>query len=129
MTIYKRLAASLMIVWATGLVAACSTLQDFRERDTIQRGLLTLDLAQDNFLSVWGSPTHTAAMSGDEVIQAGIGGESSLFLKATRVYEVWEYDPKNTMLVFFDHRLVAWKSTKTVDELSTFPFVRSPEDN
>lgn len=88
-----------------------------KERDNIRRGLLTLDLSQDAFLGVWGRPTHTVAMSGDEIIKAGVTGWGSFFFKRREMYEKWDYEPKRTELIFYDHNLVAWKTSETVQQL------------
>ena len=88
-----------------------------KERADIRRGLLTLDLSQDAFLGVWGRPTHTVAMSGDEIIKAGVTGWG-FFFKRREMYEKWDYEARHTELIFYSHNLVAWRTSETVQQLA-----------
>jgi hypothetical protein len=115
--------AGLMIkTWGKGLVlaaalslTACSMLED---RHNIREGLLTVGIAQSAFLSVWGKPTYTSAMSGDEVIRSVGGGRGGFFFRGNRIYEAWDYPAHKTTLIFSERVLVSWKTEQTVDELA-----------
>jgi hypothetical protein len=101
---------------ACAALAACSV---ERQRDEIRHGLLTMDLSQDAFLAVWGAPTRTSVVHSEEdVIKAGLNSFGGSFSKGKEIYEVWNYDNRNTVLVFDDHELVAWSTPKTVQELA-----------
>jgi hypothetical protein len=101
---------------ACASLAACS---GERQRADIRHGLLTMDLSQEAFLAVWGAPTRTSvAHSEEDVIKAGVHPFGGFLSKAKEIYEVWNYDNRNTVLVFDDHELVAWSTPKTVQELA-----------
>ena len=105
-----------VLLAAMTALVACSGM---RARENIQDGLLTLDLPQDEFLDVWGKPTHTSALSGDEIIKAGIAGWGGFFFKGRQMYEKWDYQDKHTELVFYERKLVAWRTSETVQGLSS----------
>jgi hypothetical protein len=105
-----------MMLLAAALLASCAAQRD---RDNIRQGLLTLDLPQTAFLDVWGRPTQTAATSGDEIIKEGVAGWGSFFFKRREMYEKWDYSPRNVELIFYNQRLVAWKTSETVQQLAT----------
>jgi hypothetical protein len=108
-----------MLILAIALLA--SSCAGFQERKTVRQGLLALDLSQASFLDVWGKPTRTLAMTGDQVIKSGIGGWGGFFFKGTQMYEMWRYEDKQTNLIFFNQKLVAWQTSETVQQLAT-PF-------
>ncbi len=114
-----------VLFWlGAALLWACAAPQ---ARDDIRQGLLTLDLPQSAFLQVWGKPTHTIAMSGDEIIKAGVTGWGGFFFKRREMYEEWGYDRQKTDLIFYDHRLVAWQTSKTVEQLASPETQKAPE--
>lgn len=101
----------LACAWVTACAAS-------RERDAIRHGLLTTDIRQQAFLSVWGAPTRTSAVhsTGNEEIKAGFG----FFFQGREqeTYEICNYESRRTVLVFDDHALVAWSTPETVQELA-----------
>jgi hypothetical protein len=100
------------------LIATLSGCAGFHERRMIDRGLLGVDLQQKAFLSEWGAPTTTAALSGDEIVSSKAAGEGRLYFKGNRVYEIWEYSDRQIKLFFLDRKLVSWETKQTVQELS-----------
>lgn len=107
----SRLLLAAMLV----LLTSCAA---HRDREDIRQGLLTLDISESAFLDVWGRPSQTASMSGDEIIKSGVSGWGSFFFKRREMYEKWVYDKKNVDLIFLDQKLVAWKTSETVQELA-----------
>jgi hypothetical protein len=105
----------LLLIIASTMLAACA---DFRARENLRHGLLALELSQRDFLSIWGNPTHTSAISGDEIIKSGIAGWGGFFLKGREMYEMWEYEDRQTKLVFYSQMLMAWKTALTVQKLA-----------
>lgn len=98
------------------LMTACA---DFRARENLRDGLLVLGLTQRDVLDIWDTPTHTTAISGDEIIKSGIAGWGGFFFKGREMYEKWDYAPRQTQLVFYQQRLVAWKTALTVQQLAS----------
>jgi hypothetical protein len=78
-------------------------------------------LSRDAFEEVWGLPTRTSTISGEEITKGGFagggGGEGGFFFKGKETYDVWEYDDRGVILVFHGDRLATWKTDKTVQEL------------
>jgi hypothetical protein len=83
--------------------------------------MLMTGLRRDAFEEVWGLPTRTYTISGDEVTKAGFtgagGAESGFVFKGKEIYDVWEYDARGVILVFDHDRLATWKTDKTVEQL------------
>ena len=110
----KRGPTAIVLVALLSL-SSCVAMHD---RRTIREGLLTLELPQTSFLDVWGKSTRTLAMTGDQVIKAGISGWGGFYFKGGEMYEMWQYDSNQTNLIFHDQKLVAWQTEKTVKELT-----------
>jgi len=96
-----------------------------KHREQARQGLLTLGLNRDAILAEWGLPDRTSVMSSDEFMQisAGWGGGSGRFgfFKGRVMLDVWDYESKDTTLVFQGLRLIGWKTGKTVKELQPPP--------
>lgn len=115
---HRRATLLTLSLAGTLLLGACAS---YSHRGDLRQGRLALDTSQASFLNVWGNPTHTAAVSGDEVVRLGIAGWGGFFFKGRQMYEMWEYDARQTQLVFYDRRLVAWKTQQTVEQLAGTP--------
>lgn len=76
-------------------------------------------LHREAFLKEWGLPERTSTMTGGEVMRLGWGIGGGEFLKEQALYDVWEYPEREATLFFYGARLVSWKTTRTVDELSS----------
>lgn len=114
MTKHLKLALLVSLLGAVTL-SGCA---GFRARENLRQGVLSLELSQQDVLNTWGAPTHTTAMSGDQVIKAGIAGWGGFFFKGRQMYEIWDYTPRAATLVFYDRELVAWKTGQTVQQLA-----------
>ena len=106
-----------LVLVTCALLTACAAA---RERDAIRHGILTTEIRQQAFLSVWGAPTRTSVVHSEEdVVRAGIAPfRGAFFSKDKETYEVWNYESRKTVLVFHDHELVAWSTPETVQELA-----------
>jgi len=104
-----------VLLVASSLLTSCAA---FHARQDLRDGLLVLDLPQRDFLAIWDRPTRTSAISGDEIIKSGIAGWGGFFFKGREMYEMWEYEGRQTRLVFYDKKLVAWKTSMTVQKLA-----------
>ena len=100
------------------VTVACGSLP--RQMAQVRSGLLTSGLHQEAFVKEWGLPYRTLSQSADQVVSEGswviLGGRT---FTGTRIYDSWEYRDRGVTLLFYGHRLVAWQTDKTVEELRT----------
>ena len=81
-----------------------------RHQEQIRQGLLTRGLHREAFLREWGQPSRTFSVaSGDSRWRSYPAGASWERV----VYEVWEYQSRETCLTFDGVRLVSWETGKT----------------
>lgn len=101
------------------LVAGCAGI---RERKQVCSGLLQVGLHAESFQQVWGNPTRTTIISGDEVMRAWSGGGGGGFYKGKAQFQVWNYESHGIELIFTTGRkatLAGWNTKKTTQEIST----------
>lgn len=81
-----------------------------RHREQIREGLLTRGLHREAFQSEWGPPSRTFAVeSRDTVLRTYPFGARW----ERPVYEVWEYQERETCLTFDGVRLVQWATGRS----------------
>lgn len=119
-----RMRALCTLAIAAVLLAGCA---GYQARENLRSGVLVLDLTQHDFLEIWDRPTHTAAVTGDEVIKSGVAGWGGFFFKGREMYEMWTYEARQTRLVFYQRKLVAWKTSWPVESLAEQPAAEVPE--
>lgn len=107
-----------VVLFAVILIGGCAGM---RERKQVCSGLLQIGLHAASFQQVWGNPTRTKVISGDEIMSAGWGGGSGGFYKGKAHYQVWSYEDHGVDLVFTTSRkstLAGWNTKKTLREIS-----------
>lgn len=99
-------------------IAGCGPLRkEHKDSSYVRSGILTTGVSKQAFLDVWGPPdTATTAMS-DEFMSANFTGFKRGFFKGRTVLEVWTYKSIGIELLFNKHRLAAWSTDRTVNEL------------
>ena len=96
-----------MCCLALALLGACGMQ---RHQEQIREGLLTRGLHREAFLREWGPPSRTFSVaSGDSRLRTYPAGASWERV----VYEVWEYQSRETCLTFDGVRLVSWETGRT----------------
>ncbi len=115
MSLRTGLTPFITLLICTLVLSSCT---GFRHRENLRNGLIVLDLTQSDFLSIWERPSFTQAISGDEIIKSGIAGWGGFFFKGREMYELWDYRQRETQLVFYGGKLVAWKTSLPVGELA-----------
>jgi hypothetical protein len=94
-------------------------------QQSLRQGLLRLDIGQTAFLREWGTPDRTqSVLSESQLVERWRGGFGSYggFVRGDRFegrkpLDLWIYERYGTELVFDDGDLVAWHTTKSVQEL------------
>ena len=107
-----------VVLLAVILIGGCAGM---RERKQVCSGLLQIGLHAESFQQVWGNPTRTKVISGDEIMSAGWGGGSGGFYKGKAHYQVWSYEDHGIDLVFTTSKkstLAGWNTKKTLREIS-----------
>lgn len=120
-----RLCVMLLLVI---LVGGCAGV---RERKQICSGLLQIGLHAQSFQQVWGNPTRTSVISGDEIMSAGWGGGSGGFYKGKAHYQVWSYEDHGVHLVFTTSKkstLAGWNTKKTLREIGAIAPEKCTQD-
>lgn len=108
-----------IVILAFVLFAGCAGSREWKQ---VCSGLLQTGLHAESFLQVWGNPTRTKVISGDEIMRAGWGGGGGGFYKGKAHFQVWSYEDHGVDLVFTTGKkstLVGWNTKKTLQELST----------
>jgi hypothetical protein len=105
-----------ILIVASVLIIGCSGV---RNREAVCTGFLKVGLSSDAFKQVWGLPTRTKVVSGDEIVSAGWGGHGGSFYKGKTHFEVWAYEDRQVELAFDRGRLAGWKTDKTLKELDS----------
>ena len=84
----------------------------------LRSGILAGGYTQSAFIRVWGRPDriHTGEFR-EKTIEAG-SDKGAVYLKRSRLYEIWSYKTKKTELYFHRRRLVLWESEATPDDLA-----------
>jgi len=110
-----------LLVLAILLAPPSNGCAGYHHRERVRQGMLMRGLSRDAFEDVWGLPTRTYTITGDEITQAGWGATQTVgggfFFKGKQAFDVWEYAGRGVTLVFDGGSLVAWKTDKTVEEL------------
>lgn len=103
----------LMVVMLGGCIGV-------KNRKLVCSGLLQVGISSDAFKHVWGLPTRTKVVSGDDIVSAGWGGGSGSFYKGKSHFQIWTYEDRGVELAFGtrDRNLVGWNTKKTVQEMA-----------
>lgn len=107
-----------LVILAFILIGGCA---GARERKQVCSGLLQIGLHAQSFQQVWGNPTRTKVISGDEIMRAGWSGGGGGFYKGKAHFQVWSYEDHGVDLVFTTGKkstLAGWSTQKTLQELS-----------
>ena len=107
-----------VVLLAVILIGGCAGM---RERKQVCSGLLQIGLHAESFQQVWGNPTRTKVISGDEIMKAWSGGGGGGFYKGKAHFQVWSYEDHDIDLVFTTGRkstLAGWNTKKTTQEIS-----------
>lgn len=109
-----------VVLLAVILIGGCAGI---RERKQVCSGLLQIGLHAESFQQVWGNPTRTKVISGDEIMIAGWdhGQSRGGFYKGKAQFQVWSYEDHGIDLVFTTGRkstLAGWNTKKTSREMS-----------
>jgi hypothetical protein len=107
-----------VIMLAVFLVGGCAGV---RERKEICTGLLQTGLHAESFQKVWGTPTRTRVISGDQIVSADWSSGGGGFYKGKAHFQVWDYESYGVELAFTTSRkatLAGWNTTKSSQELS-----------
>lgn len=86
-------------------VTACA-----KDTRRVEEGLMVIGIRQAAFLEVWGKPTRTSVVSGEEVMRLNAGTRYGSFFKGRETLEVWEYADRKTKLIFHAKKLRDWKT-------------------
>lgn len=91
-----------------------------KNRKLVCSGLLEVGIYRDAFQQMWGTPTRTGVVSGDEILKAGWGGGGGSFYKGKTHFEMWSYEDRGVILFFTtkERKLAGWTTQKTVQELA-----------
>src|SRR5713226_9826899 len=91
-----------------------------KNRELVCSGLLQIGISSDAFKQVWGLPTRTKVVSGDQIVSAGWGGGTGGFYKGKSHFQIWAYEDRGVELAFStrDRKLVGWDTKKSVQELA-----------
>ena len=98
-----------------------------KNRRLVCSGMLEGGIYRDAFQQLWGTPTRTGVLSGDEIVEAGWGGRGGSFYKGKTSYEMWSYEDRGVILFFTKNekklagntsKLMGWSTKKTVQELA-----------
>lgn len=107
-----------IVLLAVILIGGCAGI---RERKQVCSGLLQIGLHAVSFQQVWGNPTRTRVISGDEIMSAGWGGGGGGFYKGKAHFQVWSYEDHGIELIFTTGKkstLAGWNTKKTLREIS-----------
>jgi len=107
-----------VVLFAVILIGGCAGM---RERKQVCSGLLQIGLHAESFQQVWGNPTRTKIISGDEIMKAWSGGGGGGFYKGKAQFQVWNYEDHGIELFFTTGRkatLAGWNTKKTTQEIS-----------
>ena len=104
-----------------------------KHKSYVRRGILVTGLNRGAFLKVWGPPDRTYTITSEEFssLRAGWGdyGGGVGYFKGKVPLNVWVYKEKETELVFYGVRLIAWKTEKSVEELKGSTRPQKPKSN
>lgn len=108
----------LIVLFSIAVMLTCCT--GVKNRRLVCSGLLQVGISSDAFKQVWGLPTRTKILSGDEIVTAGWGGGGGSFYKGKSYFQVWVYEDRGVELAFStkDRNLVGWDTKKSVQELA-----------
>jgi hypothetical protein len=103
----SRVSRILACCLALALLGACGMK---RHQEQIREGLITRGLHREAFLREWGPPSRTFSVSsGDAKLRTYPAGATWERV----VYEVWEYQARETCLTFDGVRLISWEMGRT----------------
>jgi hypothetical protein len=106
-----------ILLLAATMLGGCAGVKN---RKLVCSGMLQVGISSDAFKHVWGLPTRTKVVSGDQIISAGWSGGAGGFYKGKTHYQVWSYEDRGVELVFDNSKrnLIGWETKKTVQELA-----------
>ena len=107
-----------VVLLAVILIGGCAGM---RERKQICSGFLQIGIHAESFQQVWGNPTRSRIISGEEIMKAWSGGGGGGFYKGKAHFQEWSYEAYGVDLIFTTDKkptLAGWYTKKTTQEMS-----------